>query len=124
GAREERDRLGLGEDELALVFVGSEWGRKGLEPVNRALPSAPGWTLLVVGDGDAERYGAIAYELGVGARVRFLGVRSDVAVVYELADAFVLPSSYETFSIVTFEAAAGGLPVLPPPLSGVGQLVA
>ena len=55
--------------------------------------------------------------------MRFLGVRSDVAVIYELADAFVLPSSYETFSIVTFEAAASGVPVLATPVSGVRELV-
>ncbi len=47
----------------------------------------------------------------------------DVQLVYELADAFVLPSSYETFSLVTFEAAASGLPVLATPVSGVRELI-
>jgi UDP-glucose:(heptosyl)LPS alpha-1,3-glucosyltransferase len=122
-ARAERIRLGLAQGALTATFVGSEWGRKGLEPVIRSLPAAADWTLLVVGDGDREHYGALAEELGVGPRVRFLGVRSDVAVIYELADAFVLPSSYETFSIVTFEAAASGVPVLATPVSGVRELV-
>jgi glycosyltransferase involved in cell wall biosynthesis len=122
-ARAERARLGLAPEALTVAFVGSEWGRKGLEPVIRALPDAADWTLLVVGDGDREHYGGIAQRLGVGSRVRFLGVRPDVAVIYELADAFVLPSSYETFSIVTFEAAASGVPVLATPVSGVRELV-
>ena len=47
----------------------------------------------------------------------------DVRLVYALADAFVLPSSYETFSLVTFEAAASGLPVLATPVSGVRELI-
>jgi UDP-glucose:(heptosyl)LPS alpha-1,3-glucosyltransferase len=119
----ERERLGLGPGALAAAFVGSEWGRKGLEPTIRSLALARDWTLLVVGDGDRERYGALARGLGVAERVRFLGVRSDVAVIYQLANAFVLPSSYETFSIVTFEAAASGLPVLATAVSGVRELV-
>jgi glycosyltransferase involved in cell wall biosynthesis len=122
-AQAERARLGLAPGALTVAFVGSEWGRKGLEPVIRSLVDAPDWTLLVAGAGDRERYGELAGGLGVAERVRFLGVRSDVAVVYELADAFVLPSSYETFSIVTFEAAASGIPVLATPVSGVRELV-
>ena len=43
--------------------------------------------------------------------------------MYELADAFVLPSSYETFSLVTFEAAASGLPILATPVNGVRELI-
>jgi D-inositol-3-phosphate glycosyltransferase len=35
----------------------------------------------------------------------------------------VLPSDYETFSLVTFEAAASGLPVLATPVSGVRELI-
>ncbi|HEX3510951.1 MAG TPA: glycosyltransferase family 4 protein [Solirubrobacteraceae bacterium] len=122
-ARSERARLELAPDALTVAFVGSEWGRKGLEPVIRALADAPAWTLLVAGAGDRERYEELARTLGVASRVRFLGVRSDVAVVYEAADAFVLPSSYETFSIVTFEAAASALPVLATAVSGVRELV-
>ena len=35
----------------------------------------------------------------------------------------MLPSSYETFSLVTFEAAASGLPVLATAVSGVRELI-
>ncbi len=122
-ARALRGELGIAAGELVAVFVGSEWERKGLEPALRALAQAPGWTLLVAGSGDRPRYAALAAELGCSERVRFLGVSSDVAVLYAASDAFLLPSQYETFSLVTFEAAASALPVLATPVSGVRELI-
>jgi glycosyltransferase involved in cell wall biosynthesis len=118
-----RVQMQLPQEDLLAVFVGAEWERKGLEPAIRALALAPAWTLVVVGAGERAPYEQLAEQLGVRERLRFLGVRSDVQLVYRLADAFVLPSSYETFSLVTFEAAASGLPVLAAPVSGVRELI-
>jgi glycosyltransferase involved in cell wall biosynthesis len=118
-----RRQLGIGEDRLVAVFVGSEWERKGLEPLIRALASASAWDVVVAGDGDRARYERLADSLGVGGTIHWLGVTSDVQLVYSLGDAFVLPSSYETFSLVTFEAAASGLPLLATPVSGVRELI-
>jgi glycosyltransferase involved in cell wall biosynthesis len=118
-----RARLGIAPQRLIAVFVGSEWERKGLEPLIRALADAPGWDVVVAGDGDRERYQQLADSLGVGRAVHWLGITSDVQLVYALGDAFVLPSSYETFSLVTFEAAASGLPLLATPVSGVRELI-
>lgn len=122
-ARVERARLEIPADALVAAFVGSEWERKGLEPALRALAFTPGWYLAVAGGGDRARYEALADELGVSSRIRWLGITSDVQLVYALADAFVLPSSYETFSLVTFEAAASGLSILAAPVSGVRELI-
>jgi glycosyltransferase involved in cell wall biosynthesis len=118
-----RRSLGVKEGRLVAAFVGGEWERKGLQPLIRALASAPQWELVVAGDGDRQRYQALADSHGVGGAVHWLGVTSDVQLVYALADAFVLPSSYETFSLVTFEAAASGLPILAAPVSGVRELI-
>jgi UDP-glucose:(heptosyl)LPS alpha-1,3-glucosyltransferase len=118
-----RARLAIGEGQLVAAFVGSEWERKGLEPLIRASAAAGSWDVVVAGDGDQARYQALAESLGVGGRVHWLGVTDDVQLVYELADAFVLPTSYETFSLVTFEAAASGLPILATPVSGVRELI-
>ena len=122
-ARASRARLGIAEDRLVAAFVGSEWGRKGLAALIEALPEAPAWDIVVAGGGERERYDELAESLGVAGAVHWLGVTSDVQLVYALADAFVLPSSYETFSLVTFEAAATGLPVLATPVSGVRELI-
>jgi glycosyltransferase involved in cell wall biosynthesis len=118
-----RAELGIPPDALVAAFVGSEWERKGLEPAIRALGAETRWSIAVAGDGDRARFQALADGLGAGERVHWLGIRDDVQRVYQLADAFILPSSYETFSLVTFEAAASGLPILACPVSGVRELI-
>ncbi len=118
-----RARLGIAPGRRALAFVGGDWEHKGLRCAIEALASAHGWDLLVAGRGHVRRYREIADSLGVGERVHWLGVVADIQVVYELADAFVLPSSYETFSLVTFEAAACGLPILATAVNGVRELI-
>ena len=118
-----RASLGIADPQLIAAFVGSEWERKGLEPAIRALALAPAWTLVVAGGGDEQAYLSLARELGVADRVKLLGVTHDIQLVYQLADAFLLPTAYESFSLVTFEAAASGLPVLVTPVSGVRELI-
>jgi UDP-glucose:(heptosyl)LPS alpha-1,3-glucosyltransferase len=118
-----RASLKIPDGALVAAFVGSEWERKGLEPAIRALALSPRWVLVVAGGGDRARFEALAETLGVAARIRWLGVISEVEIVYGLADAFVLPTEYETFSLVTYEAAASGLPVLATPVSGVNELL-
>ena len=70
-----------------------------------------------------ERYEALASSLAIANRVHWVGVARDMQLLYALADAFVLPSEYETFSLVTFEAAASGVPIIATPVSGVRELV-
>jgi glycosyltransferase involved in cell wall biosynthesis len=79
--------------------------------------------MVVAGGGEEQRYRAMARELGVQDAIHWLGVTRAVEVVYEMADAFVLPTSYESFSLVSFEAAASALPVLATPVSGVRELI-
>ncbi|HSZ70336.1 MAG TPA: glycosyltransferase family 4 protein [Solirubrobacteraceae bacterium] len=122
-ARTRRAQLGIDQRRLVAAFVARDWGHKGLELAIAALARAPDWELAVAGEGDRARFQALAERLGVAGRVHWLGVVGDVQVVYALADAFVLPSSYETFSLVAFEAAASGLPVLATPVSGVRELI-
>jgi UDP-glucose:(heptosyl)LPS alpha-1,3-glucosyltransferase len=59
----------------------------------------------------------------VGDRVRFAGAIADVGPFYSAADAFVLPTAYEAFPLVSLEAAAAGLPLLIPWVSGVEELL-
>jgi glycosyltransferase involved in cell wall biosynthesis len=118
-----RAALAIAQERLVVVFVASEWERKGLAAVIRALALARDWDLVVAGGGDEQHYRTLADTLGVGSSIHWLGVTRDVQLVYEMADAFVLPTSYESFSLVSFEAAASGLPVLATPVHGVRELI-
>jgi UDP-glucose:(heptosyl)LPS alpha-1,3-glucosyltransferase len=117
-----RERFRLGSD-LVLVFVGGEWERKGLRYAIEALAHAPGWRLLVAGNGDVGRYGEVARRAEVFERVHFAGHVPEVAAVYAAADAFALPTTYEAFPLVSLEAAAAGLPLLITQVSGVEDLI-
>jgi glycosyltransferase involved in cell wall biosynthesis len=108
---------------LEALFVGSEWERKGLGQAIEALARCPGVRLTVVGEGDEASYRARAEALGVTDRLVFAGSRSDVASWYREADLFLLPTAYETFSLVTYEAAASGLPLLVGRVSGVEDIL-
>ena len=68
--------------------------------------------LLVVGGDSAAPFKRLAEQLGVSERVIFAGARNDLPRIYPAADAFVLPTLYETFALVCLEAMASGLPVL------------
>lgn len=118
-----RAALSIPQGRLVAAFVAGEWERKGLAAVIQALALARDWELIVAGGGDEQHYRALAERLGVAECVHWLGVTRDVAVVYALANAFVLPTSYESFSLVSFEAAASGLPVLATPVNGVRELI-
>jgi glycosyltransferase involved in cell wall biosynthesis len=122
-AAELRRRLQIEPGRLVAIFVGSEWQRKGLEPAIGALALAPGWDLLVVGDGDRERYAQLAERSGAAGAVHWIGVSRDVAPLYQLADALVFPTSYEAFPLVALEAASSGLPLLATPVNGIRELV-
>ena len=123
-----RAELGLGADDLALLFLGSGYGRKGLDLVLEALPAvlraAPRARLVVAGwDSSAAAYQRRAAELGVADRVRFLGGRDDAEAVYAACDLYALPTRYDPFANATLEALASGLPVVTSAANGACELV-
>jgi glycosyltransferase involved in cell wall biosynthesis len=120
---EVRAELELGGASHLAVFVGGDWERKGLPYVVEALGSAPGWHLAIAGTGDASQIAARARAVGIEDRVHLLGPRSDPQRIFAAGDAFVLPTAYETFSLVTYEAAACGLPLLVTRVSGVEDVL-
>jgi glycosyltransferase involved in cell wall biosynthesis len=110
-------------ERIDAIFVGSEWERKGLRVAIEALGESPEAALTVVGEGDVEAFRGLAERLGVGERVKFAGATSDVAPWYRRADVFLLPTSYEAAPLVTYEAAASGLPLLVTRVNGVEDLI-
>ena len=84
----------------------------------------PDVDLLLVGDGPLrpalERQCA---ELGMVERVRFMGVRDDVASILRASDVFALTSVSEAASITLLEAMASELPVVVTAVGGNPEIV-
>jgi UDP-glucose:(heptosyl)LPS alpha-1,3-glucosyltransferase len=105
------------------LFPASGWRRKGLETLLRALGRTrqPSTRVWVVGRDSASAWQGRAVTLGVADRVRFLGPRSDLEVLYHAVDGMVLPTRYDPFANVTLEAAAAGLPIITTRANGAAE---
>jgi len=82
------------------------------------------WELELVGDGPLlPQAQALAEELDLGERVRFLGRRLDVDRVLAGAQVFVLASRWEGLPLTVLEAMRAGLPVVASDVGGVKEAV-
>ena len=120
--------LGLGDDARLVGTVGrlnpvkdQALLLRAFANVHAALPEA---ALVLVGEGPSHaELVALATELGISARVRFLGDRSDVDRILAGLDVFVLSSRSEGYSIALLEACAAGLPIVATDVGGNGEIV-
>jgi glycosyltransferase involved in cell wall biosynthesis len=122
-----RHSLGFNEDPVALFVALGQFERKGLPLLLDAMatPGLDRVKLVVVG-GESDlivRYGEESAKRRLSQRVKFVGMQSDVRPYLWSADVFAFPSLYETFSLVTYEAAASGLPIVVTHLYGVEDLL-
>ena len=119
-------RAELGLDGPTLAFAGRLTAQKSLGVALEAVAAVDGVTLAIAGEGDEraplERRAA---ELGLGARVRFLGAlpRERVLELFRAADAAILSSSWENFPHTVVEALAVGTPVIATAIGGVAEIV-
>src|SRR3989449_1504254 len=126
-----RKALGLGEDEVMVLFLSHVTRQKGLHVVLRALPRVreawPRSRVVVVGAGDYLADGqALARRLGVSPHVVFVGeVPHERAPEYLAAcDVFVLPTlRQEGLPFAVLEAMASEKPVLVSRIGGVTSVV-
>ena len=114
---EERERLGAGDGETLLLYVGRLAQEKNVELLLAAMAIARDerLRLAIVGDGPGRPdLVAMARELGISHVTRFTGAmpRASLPDVYASADAFVMPSTTETQGLVQAEAMAAGVPVI------------
>lgn len=120
-----RFALSLGKDRL-LASVGALIPRKGQAFVLRALAELPEMQLALVGKGEEEAMlRGLAAELGLSARVHFLGSLDHAALplVLSAADAMVLPSASEGLANAWVEALACGCPLVITDAGGARELV-
>jgi UDP-glucose:(heptosyl)LPS alpha-1,3-glucosyltransferase len=126
GSAATRTALGIDDECVVFLLVGSGYERKGVGRAIEALASVPAPAhLVVVGhDRNPARYIALARRHGVGARVTFAGPQADPRPYYGVADVFLLPTLYDPLSNAVLEALACGLPVITSTRCGAGELVA
>jgi len=80
--------------------------------------------LVLVGEGPLrESVERAVGEAGLGARVRLLGLRRDIAGVLRALDVFALASLWEGLPRVVPQAMAAGLPVVATRVGGIGDAV-
>ena len=129
GAREATRRsLGLAADEPALLMAARIVPAKGHDTALQALARLGDqpWTLLVARDhhGDlGPQIQALAQQLGIAGRVRFLGLREDVPALMAASDVLLAPSRREALSLTLLEASACGLPIVATRVGGIGEVV-
>lgn len=129
-----RAAIGLPIDRPVVLFVGRIQALKGPDVAIRAVAAMArrDALLVIVGgasgsDGDAEmqRAVALAAELGIADRVRFVEPKPHhlLSSYYRAADVVLVPSRSESFGLVALEAAACGVPVVATAVGGLLNVV-
>lgn len=123
----------LTPEQKIILYVGSDHPRKNLPTLARAFAQIkkdiPDAVLMKVGDpgvpeGRVE-FLRILDELGIRDKVKFYGNAKDQALrfLYNIADVFVFPSTFEGFGIPPLEAMACGCPVVVSNATSLSEVV-
>ena len=121
----DRVRAELNLQNVPVIgYVGRLAPEKGLDVLLNSIPGimkyCPDVHVILVGDGPLRnQLMELAQTLGIDSRVKFLGLRRDMADLYHAMDIFVLPSRDEGFPMTILEALAAGKAVV---ASSVGQI--
>ena len=112
-----RRELGIPDDKLLALFIGSGFKTKGLDRAITALGSLPDsicdhTCLNVVGQDNEHLFQRLVQRLGLSDKVRFMGGREDILELMTAGDLLIHPAYSETAGTVLLEAVAAGLPVL------------
>jgi glycosyltransferase involved in cell wall biosynthesis len=126
-----RAALGVPDDRPVVVIVSRLVRHKGHPELLDAMAGVPDAELWVVGERLASDHGAAlepAFAVAaapdrLGARLRRLGYRTDIAALLAAADVFALPSHFEGLPMSVIEAMLCGLPVVATAIRGPREQV-
>ena len=123
-----RNEFGLNDEDFVLLYLGTNYGRKGLDRLLNAMAISvkkkPHLRLLVVGYGSRiAEFEKMSEKLGLRDKVVFAGGRRDTEALYAASDLFVLPTRFDPFANTTIEAMASGLPVVTSKENGAHELI-
>lgn len=128
-----RSSLGIREEEIAILLVGTVCERKGQKDLVLAVDrlhrnGCSGFRVFVVGD-RASMYSQELHKLvrtlpdDVRHKVRIIPETNDIAAYWMAADIFVCTSRVESYPRVTLEAMAFGLPIVTTGVYGILEQV-
>jgi len=107
---------------LNVAMFRAEKNQRELIEICSKLPGYLDWQLWLAGEGPTrKKCERLAHDLGLGARVKFLGYQSDPAPLYLAADIALLASQSESLSNFLIEAQLHGLPAIAYDIVGVGE---
>jgi glycosyltransferase involved in cell wall biosynthesis len=107
---------------LCVAMFRPEKNQRALIQVAARLPRDADWQLWLAGEGETRpTCAALAAQLGLADRVKFLGFQADAAPLYRAADIAVLMSQSESLPNFLIEAQAHGLPVVADDIGGVRE---
>ncbi len=120
--------LNLESDALLLGMVCRIVEQKGipyaLQAFQRVSDCFSAANLVIAGDGDLRpQLEALAQELGIDAKVHWLGWRGDAADLIAAFDVLLLPSLWEGFGLVLLEAMSRRVPVIASRVSAIPEVV-
>ena len=119
-----REQLGGGEGRSLVLMPARLDAQKGHRVLFEAIPQVPDAVFLLAGEGpERESLEALATQLGIADRVRFLGRREDVPQLLATCDVFALPSLYEGSSLAVLEAMAARIPIVSSAIGGTDELI-
>jgi len=128
-----RRKLGYGNDEKMILYVGRVEPLKGIERIIGALAQLKermAVKLLIVGGDDPhhsemQSVARVVQRLGLEDQVVFAGRvdQQKLPYYYSAADALVVASFYESFGLVALEALSCGTPVVSTPVGGMGSVI-
>lgn len=112
------------EDQYTFLVMARLHKVKGIDTALEALAKVPNAILWVAGEGPEEKnLKKLAYDLGVVARVRWLGWRTDRAALLDACDCVLFPSRFEPFGGTFAQAWAAKRPLVTTASQGPLQYV-
>lgn len=120
-----RAEFSLPDNSFLILSIGRLETEKGFPILLQALAKTrANIFLIIVGDGslksDLQR---LACALGIESRIRFMGMRDDVARIIKSVNLYVQSSTWEGFGLAAVEAMAGGLPVIVSRVPGLSHVI-
>ncbi len=107
---------------LCVAMFRPEKNQRALISLAARLPRDSDWQLWLAGEGETRpACAALAAQLGLADRVKFLGFQPDPAPLYRAADLAVLTSQSESLPNFLIEAQAHGLPIVADDVGGVSE---